>query len=108
MPLKVQVTLCCAECTRKVPLKGKTFTEHSRRHGSYSGVYLLDVYIVGEPKSYNDYNEMTITRGFRYCGGDDFPSDDAGLVCSLDCAVKRMTKVVRKLRPEKIEKEDEN
>ena len=106
MPLKVSVTMQCAECDKKIPLKGKTFSRHSRRHGTTSGIYLPDVYVVDEPEEYNDFSEMTIKRGFEFFGGSDFPADDEGLVCSVDCAIARMKKVVRKLKPEKIEKED--
>jgi hypothetical protein len=107
MPLKVQITLHCAECDKKVPLKGKTFTEHSRRHGSYSGVLLPDVYVVSEPDEYNGWTDMKVSRGLRYLGDGDVPTDDEGLVCGIECAIKRMTKVIRKLRAEVIEKEED-
>ena len=106
MPLKVSVTLHCAECGKKVPLRGKTFTKHSRRYGSRSGIYLPDVYVVDEPEDYNEHNSMEIHRGFEFLGDGDVPDDDDGLVCGLECAIKRATANIKKLRPEKIEKED--
>jgi hypothetical protein len=107
MPLKVHVTMECAECGRKIPLKGKTFTRTSRRHGSTSGIYLPDVYIVGEPDDmYDESSSMSIRRGMKYFGpSGDFPDDEDGLVCSLDCAIKRAARVMKKLTPEKVEKE---
>jgi len=107
MPLEVKVTLHCAECGKKVPIKGKPFTHHSRRHGSSSGIYLPDVYVIESPDEYNDYNKMEVSRGYYYLGAESFPEDDPGLVCSLDCAVRRVTKAINKLRPEKIEKEED-
>ncbi len=106
MTLRVQVTMHCNECDKKIPLKGEPFTEHSRR-GSYSGILLPDVYVVNDPALYNGWT-MKVSRSYRYLGRDEcFPEDNEGLVCGIECAIKRMTKIVRKLKPEVIEK-DEN
>ena len=106
MTLKVSVTMHCSECDKKIPLKGKTFTQHSRRRGTTSGIYLPDVYVVDAPEEWNEFNDTKISRGFRYLGAGDFPEDNDGLVCSVECAIKRASAMIKKLKPEKIENED--
>jgi len=107
MAIKVAVTLECSECGDKVPIKGKKFTRYSRRRGSSSGIYLPDVYVVKDPEEYDDYNSMSIQRGFSFFGSDEFSDDDEGLVCSLSCAKTRASALIGKLKPEKFEKVEE-
>lgn len=104
MPVKVETTITCDTCRKKIKAKSRTERYRPKRHSRYSSgghkTVLTHVYQIND--------SMFDGRVFVERGCDIYDStDDVKIYCSVDCVMKALPVFIAKLKPDTGDDDDE-
>lgn len=107
MPFKMTVEFVCANCKKKIKLKGTVRRHASHRRGYYKVAYFPSLYevLVNEWHDFSTKSPVeavSVTKGARL----DEDDDGRGVCCGLTCATKLVVKLVGKLEVDKDMREE--
>jgi hypothetical protein len=90
LAIKIEVTLCCDGCKRKLRLAGRSHT--NRRGHEYT--HLDDIYVMGTGEL---ENTLSITKGGELSWLKELGTGTVNIACSHECVAKLLPKWMRRL-----------